>query len=386
MADAVLGPWPVGMDNVSSPHALPRDQQGNARAVRLAVDCSITREGYVQHRPGFERVALPRAHSFYSGIGASYCVSDGQLVRVDGAGLTTPVCTLLRDERLTYTPLNGELIFCGPSQIRALGPAGVRELAPATPASPSVQVQAGGGLFGGRYGFAVSVVDAAGAESAVSAATFVEIPEGGGALLSGVPTGARVYRTQHDGDVFYRCASGVAGEVLIGSGEIGKQADTRHLDPMPAGEFVRAWRGRLLVAAGRNLYASEPLRYGLHSRRHGFITLPTRIRWIEPVEGGIFVGQVDGVRFLRGTAWGELSVEVTGAAPPLARASTRVQPALLGMDEQPNGECAVWLSPRGFVVGMPDGQVMEPQAQRIRLAGTRGEIAVNDRRIVAITQ
>lgn len=386
MAEAVLGPWPVGMDNVSSPHALPRDQRGKVRAVRLAADCSITREGFIEHRPGFERAAAARAHSFYSGRGASYCVSGGQLVRVDGAGGVTPLFTLLRDERLTYAPLNGELIFSGPSQIRVLGESGVRELVPATPASPSVQVQASGGLFGGRYGFAVSVVDAAGVESALSAVTFVELPEGGGAILAGLPAGSRVYRTQHDGDVLYRCASGVSGDVLIGAGEIGKAADTQHLDPMPAGEFVRAWRGRLLVASGRHLYASEPLRYGLHSRRHGFITMPTRIRWIEPVEGGIFVGQVDGVRFLRGNAWGELAVEMTGAAPPLSRASTRIEPALLAFDEQPSGECAIWLSPRGFVIGLPGGQVVEPQAQRIRLAGTRGEIAVNDRRVVAIIQ
>lgn len=386
MAEAVLGPWPIGMDNVSSPHALPRDQRGNVRAVALAADCSITREGFVGHRPSFTRATVARAHSFYSGRGATYCVSGGQLQRVDGAGNMTPVFTLLRDERLTYAHLNGELIFAGPSQIRALGASGVRELAPATPSSPAVQVQAGGGLFGGRYGFAITTVDASGFESALSAVTFATLPEGGGAILSGLPAGARVYRTQHDGDILYRCASGVSGSVLIGAGEIGKAADTQHLDPMPAGEFVRAWRGRLLVASGRHLYASEPMRYGLHSRRHGFITLPTRIRWIEPVEGGIFVGQVDGVRFLRGTAWGELAVEVTGAAPPLSRASIRVEPALLAFDEQPNGECAVWLSPRGFVIGLPSGQVVEPQAQRIRLAGARGEIAVNDRRIVALIQ
>lgn len=384
MAEAVLGPWPAGMDNVSSPHALPRDERGRkAVAVASAIDCSITREGFIASRPGFARSDVRRAHSFYSG-GSVYCVLNGQLCRVNGE--ITAVWTLLRDERLTYAPINGELVFAGPSQIRVLGAAGVRELAPATPASPQVQVGAAGGLFAGRYGFALSVVDEAGTESALSEATFVPVPEGGGVTITGLPARSRVYRTQHDGDVFYRCAKGVSGSVLIGAGELGKLADTRHLMQMPPGEFVRAWRGRLLVAAGRHIYASEPLRYGLHDRRHGFITMPTRIRWIEPVEGGIFVGQVDGVRFLRGTAWSDLSVEVTGGAPPIARASTRIHPGLLSFQQQPESECAVWLSPRGFVVGLPSGQIVEPQAKRIRLAGTRGEIAVNDRRIIAIIQ
>lgn len=369
------------MDMISDEHKLPSDNRGRRVAARDAVNGMFSREGHFSSRPGFRRVSSSVAHSF----GPDVCVSGGELCRVDASGTLTALHTLAADMRVSYAQVNGETVFSSLAEIGVIGASGVRPLATPTPAQPQAAADTAGGLFGGRYGVAMSII-ANGQESATGPAAFVTVPEGGGILVENIPAGARLYRTAHNGTEFYRAQDFPAGAsvALLGKQHPGKKADTRHLDPLPPGEFVRYWRGRLLTARGRFIFFSEPMRYGLHCRRTGFVQMPGKVRWIEPVEGGIFVGQPDGVLFLRGSEPKELQVERTGAAVPVYGASTSIKPDLLGFEERPAGDCAVWLSEHGFTLGLPTGQVIAPQAPRIRLSASRGEIAVNDRRLIAI--
>lgn len=370
----------MGMDMLSDEHDLPTDRRGKRVACVDALNGVFSREGHFASRPGVRRLGSARVHSF----GPDLCVANGALCRVDAAGTLTPIHTLAADLPVSYAQVNGETVFSNLAEIAVLGASGLRPLATPTPAQPKAIADSAGGLFAGRYGVAMSIV-ANGQESAVGPAIFVEVPEGGGILVENIPTGARLYRTAHNGTEFYRAQDFPSGAsvALLGKQHPGKAADTRHLDPLPPGEFVRYWRGRLVTARGRTLYMSEPMRYGLRCRRTGFVQLPGKVRWFEPVEGGIFVGQPDGVVFLRGSAPKDLQLERTGARPPVYGASTTIAPDLLGFEERPAGDCAVWLSEHGFTMGLPSGHVIAPQAPRIRLSASRGEIAVHDRRLIA---
>lgn len=370
------------MDLVSDEHDLPRDRSGKRTAARDAANALFSREGNFRSRAGFRRVTSTTTHSF----GCGYCVAGGNLCRSSGTNVPTVLQALTEDAPASFTVVNGETVYSTVHEIGVIGAGDVvRLLAPARPRNPVASADAAGGLDAGRYAVAMSV-SVNGQESGLSRATFVQVPAGGGILLENLPAGARVYRTQANGDVLYRAQDYVAGAAaaILGRASLGKAADTGNLEALPPGEFVRYWKGRLLTARGRYIFFSEPMRYGLYSPREGFIQLPRKVRWIEPVEGGIFVGQSDGVIFLAGNKPGELDLRRPSARPPIHRASATIQTAMLSLDQPPESRCAVWLSDYGFTLGLPTGTVMEPQAKRIRLSAARGEIVVHDQRLYAI--
>jgi hypothetical protein len=178
-----------------------------------------------------------------------------------------------------------------------------------------------------------------------------------------------------------------AGAFLLNPGTpAGAACTTRHFVRMIGGKYLRYWRGRILVARGRNLYMSEPMRYGLHDPRHSFVQFPSFVTFIQPVLGGIFVGQRDGVVFLRGTMPAELEVVHTGAAVPVPGSSTEIAGEdMTGEFAQQGLKYAVWLGARGYTVGTPNGDVVEPQSKRLAVpVGQRGVTVVHNRRLTTL--
>ena len=121
----------------------------------------------------------------------------------------------------------------------------------------------------------------------------------------------------------------------------------------------------MLVARGNSLLWSEPLRYGLYNPLTNFIQFEERVSWLAPLASGIYVGLRSSVRFLRGSDPGAF-VQLRVAGPSWARSGAVVKAD--GMDpevSQGAAEVAVWLSARGFSVGLPSGAVLYPQADRL---------------------
>lgn len=138
------------------------------------------------------------------------------------------------------------------------------------------------------------------------------------------------------------------------------------LMPLPGGQFVGYWQGRLVVARGCSLFFSEPLRYGVYSPLSGYVLFEERVSWVAPTAGGLYVGLRESVRFLRGTEPGEFQQTRVGGAT-WRGAGAVVKTA--GMDPsvaQGAAEVAVWLCDRGFAVGHPSGQVIYPQATHLK--------------------
>ncbi|MGL6290146.1 MAG: hypothetical protein ACRC2H_05625 [Silanimonas sp.] len=370
-----MGPWPLGMDMLSPDDRLPRDESGkNVIAVRDALNINVTREGQLARRPGARRIGTQRIDRL-SDLG--FAVANGQICRVDGDSLV-PIASLASGGAVDFCELNGDVIISTSSALSLLRNGALSPLAAATPAEPQLTAVATGGLTRGRYAVAVST-SFGGVESGLSHASFVDVPEGGGIQIGNLPAGALVYRTQPNGDVLYRAGT----SSLLSAGDLGRIAETRFMEPLPSGEWVRRWRGRLVTARGRFLRFSEPMRFGLWTPTDGFVQLPDPIQFFEPVEGGIYVGQRKTVIFLRGQSFDELVLDTTGAAAPVRGSSTLIKPGVLGMDQAPTSDCALWLAENGFVIGMPSGQIAEMQASRIRLSASSGEIAVHDRRVIA---
>ncbi len=391
MADVVLGPWRLGIDNVSPETRLTADDRGRVVTLRDALNVDLDRAGQPQRRRGATRVSSADVHSLFGCRFGLFGMVGAVLNRIAVAGNTatlTPLMTLASASPVSFDSMPDRVVFTNTGTIGEITAAGARELGVPEPASFTLQAQAAGGLAPGRYGVVVTNVSLTGEESAASSLAEVTVAANGGLLLEGLSHSntLRVYRTEADGDVLYRCADVPAGmtQFAIGTGLLGRVCATRHMARTPPGRIVRYWNGRLLIARGRHLWFTAGLNYGLVDPRHNFVTFPARIDMVRPVDAGVFVSTAEGVRFLAGNNPAEWRMDDTSSAPAIAGTDIEVESSLLGMEG--GKKVAVWLTSRGFVVGSADGATMEPQASRIRLAASAGGVAVVDRRVVAITK
>ena len=86
---------------------------------------------------------------------------------------------------------------------------------------------------------------------------------------------------------------------------------------------------------------SEPMAYHLHDERHGFVQMPQRITFVEPVDGGIWIGQVDHVAFLEGATPDALVMQRKTACAPVAGSSIQVLADTVGGDLSQGGSATV---------------------------------------------
>lgn len=399
MADIPLMTPILGIDNVSDEFSLPPG------SVRDAVNVTIDRDGTVERRDGRELALSGTFHSMWTDrSGRTYGVRNGVVCRFELSGTAVsytpieiaPSVSLTTTGRVRFDENNGVVIACLRGGLYSIDSNDtVVSLSLPRPPAPSLSASSSGGLYAGRYAVAVAWTRDL-EEGPLSPASFVDVNDGGGITVQlpvddprGVDS-VRIYRTGPNGDVLMRAQDAPASmtSYSIGVQDLGRAATTQHLEPMPGGEIVRYWRGRLLVANGRVLRASLPMRYGLTDTRTDWVQFPSRIDIMVAVEGGVYIGTADGIVFLEGTTPGEWKQVRKSARRALRGSDLLVRADLLGDKEPGDRWVAVWLAENGFVVGTPDGRLIEQQAKRIRLpesetaAGVAAAV-VHDRQIIA---
>lgn len=373
MAELKVSPF-AGIDHVTG-------EPNEPKWLKDAVNVDIDRFGGMTRRNGVTEV-LAGVKSVFgsSAVGSLVGVYNGQLAAIS---VSPPAATPLgevNDTELWYAEVNGELVYAGMSTLGVVRDGGATPLGVDVPPSPMVVVSAGGRLQEGTYGVCVTYVsDATGEESGASTATWVDVPQGGRIVVSPVAQAGmsiRRYRTTCNGDVFY----------LDSDGQLGMVCETRNKVRMPPGRFLSLWKGRILVARGNVVYMSEPFRYGLYDPREGFIQVPKVVTFIAAVDGGIYVGQPDGVLFIDGQDIKQVRLVTTGASAPLRGSAVVVDGGDMSIDNVDSSKkYAVWFCERGYAIGKPDGGVVEPQSSRIRIpVGQRGATALHERRVLSL--
>lgn len=339
-----------------------------AGALRSAVNVLIDTSGAVETAPGFQQThAETGMHSLWSDAGEALCVSGSQLCRVS-SGVPTPIAALEGADPVSYCRLNEKVIISSRLQIAALeGEDSLYPLAIPTP-SFAVGPAAAGGLNAGRYGVAVSLRRGE-EESGLSSMIMVDVPQGGGLSLD-LPAGGdavSIYRTDANGGQLYRALDAPPGltDFLVGAGALGAQPGTQYLEPLPGGQIIAAWMGRLLVARGRTLVFSSPLRYGLYNPTQDFVVLPSRIVMVCPVNDGVFIADGKKCYLLAGTDPATWQLRALDMAPPPLGGSAVLDGSLF--KDTPSVPVACWLSGKGFALGLPEGQVAFVQEKRLRL-------------------
>lgn len=167
---------------------------------------------------------------------------------------------------------------------------------------------------------------------------------------------------------------------------LGKPATNQHLSPMKSGQWLRLWRGRLIVVRSNVIYFSQALNYHLTDERFDYIAMPQRITFLEVVDNGIWVGQTTGVAFLQGVDIDEMSISHKAVQAPIADSSTQMPSETVGELSNGGSSVALWLSANGYCIGTSDGSIVEYHAGVMSgITGTGSTVQVGQRVVTAIT-
>lgn len=393
-----LGPWPDGINNLTR-----EDTQLRRTEARDIVDGDVDDEGLFHRRPALRQGlgGIPHFDVWTSPTGlGTYARQGDRIVRLfyqaENSLDFEDVFTLPQAERVTFTELNNRVVFCTRSALGQIEADGFGRLIGTPDANQPIAVaESNGGLYAGRALVAISYLNAYGEEGGLSQQVEVDVPAGGGIRLTlpDAPDGAvttRFYRTGKSGKLRW-AADAPAGmtSYLLGAGKLKKLADTQFKHRMMGGDYVCAWAGRLLVSRGRYLFYSDAMQPGLTDPRHNHATFVRRIVFVLGVDGGVFIGlRESGVMWLTGNNPKDWSLVNTGGAVPVPGTGIIVQSDKFDPQLQlPSGKLALWLSVNGYVIGQPNGALVQPQASRIRLPmPVAGSLAILGRRILSVVQ
>jgi hypothetical protein len=132
---------------------------------------------------------------------------------------------------------------------------------------------------------------------------------------------------------------------------------SRQFSSGPIGTHLELFNGRMLIAAGRYVYYSEPWAFGLFALDECYWPFSTPVKMIKTVDGGVYVSDSSKVTFLKGKDISKLEPKVVSQKPAFEGSvlPELIQGFKLGVNDP--GYYAIWGSQDGFMAGGPDGNV-----------------------------
>lgn len=391
MADIRLMPL-SGMNTVAEDAALHRQGDDLRLFVRDAVNVNFTMAGKADIRASSRIVTDTRYQNLWQSPlhGDLFGTLGDDWVKIDPGTWESQRLATVGGGNVSHEVLNNLVAVATGSGIYTFDGTTARRLTMHNPAAPMASLGSGS-LPAGTYGFAASWLRL-GVESSTSDVSRVKIV-GHGSIEAILPasidpetTGIRLYMTRPDGGELLRVGDYSPGQSVSipVMPRLGAPAQFQHLSPMPTGRWLRYWRGRLITARANVLCFSEAMAYHLHDERHGFVQMPQRVTFIQPVGGGIWVGQVDHVAFLSGSSPGDLSVSRKASRAPVPGSAILVPAEIVGGEMSGGGSMvAVWLATNGYVAGTSDGGLSEIHAGVMSgISAQSGTSVVLDRRLI----
>ena len=360
--------------------------QGPRTFLRDAVNVDISDTGRASMRPGLRKVTdAALTNLWQSPLHRDIFATLGdQWVKVDPATWSHQPLATIGEGQVSHLVLNSAVLVAGPAGIFQYDGAAAQRFTLDAPPAPMVSPGAGS-LEPGAYGVAVAWLRGA-TESPLSAATHCTVGDSGGLAITlpmcmdSTVTHARLYLTRQNGGELLRGEDYTVSTATVELPllpKLGATPQFQHKEAMPTGSYLAYWRGRLLTARTNVLRFSEAMAYHIHDPRHGFVQMPQRITFVHPVDGGIWVGQVDHVAFLAGTVLGEMTLYRKTAKAPVPGSATALDAEDTDGLAGNGGAVVAWLAENGFVLGSPDGSVVEKHDRRLGgIAGKQGVSAV----------
>lgn len=385
----------AGIDNASQDDAaLQVGGQERRNYVREALNVDIESTGRARMRAGLRKLVDTALNSLWQSPlhGDVFAQLGDKWVKVDDrtSWATEPLATI-GEGPVNHLVLNNVVLAAGSAGIFQYDGQRAQKFTIDTPPAPLVVAGDDGALDKGSYGVALSWLRN-GMESSVSRMTRCEVGQNGQLAITlpmcldpGV-THVRLYVTRPDGTELRRVEDYHISKHMVGVSLLPKDGAApqfQHLEPMPTGIYFAHWRGRLLTARANVLRFSEPMAYHLHNPLRAFVQMPQRITFVQPVDGGIWVGQVDHVAFLSGTSLEDLQLQRKSAKAPVPGSAVVLDAEVVGTEISAGGaQVAAWLAENGYVIGTASGSVLECNAGRLKgIAGNKASTVVFGKRL-----
>ena len=369
----------LGIDQLSDETSLIHDSRKGVTAIREGKNIDLDAEGNVSRRKGYTlKLAGATYHSLYESARGWLMACKGEEL-----GVYTPetnvfaVITTMASNYLTsFTELNGNIYFMNPGHkgMIRVDEAKARPLGETLPdAIPDFAVATSGSLPAGRYGITYSVVNNVGEESPLGPLMVVTLNERGGVqgTLFTVAAGYkyRIYMTTVDGTELYQAAEFDANvtSFLISNHEVGRRPITQYLTYLPFGYTICAHGSRLYVATTDFVFFSEAFMPHLTNPAHGFLPTVGFTTMLQPVEGGIFIGDQTGVKFYKGEDPLVFEPKDVSTEVPVFGTSIAVPGSFLPEEYASADVSAIWLSESGYHIGLPTGEVVRLHSRQVRL-------------------
>lgn len=363
--------FPLGMDNrrreTDSLNTDPRRPELEG-VLRDAVNVDIATSGDVQRRKGYAMVHPGNTHSLWADPRwhAMYAVVDGWLTAYDHLMNPTALREVAPHLPVSYALLNdvvylsnGEEALCI-DEMNAVHAWGLPPLG-----EPAATVVAEGGMRAGTYLIAQTQIGGTGLLHEGGSAGYAvrTLQEGQGLEVTAATVAqgmVHIYVSPPDGDVLYRAATLLSGATAqislgdIGSGAVLRNYNARH--PFP-GRIVRAYQGRLYVASGSVLWATDPMNPFLVRPSEAMLMFSSPLTMVQPVIDGVFAStETEGTVFLAGADLMDFSKQRVMSSHAIRGTGTSVDAKYLFAGGR--GPAAVWWSSDGVLcAGGPGGAV-----------------------------
>lgn len=360
-----------GIDNISEDAAMVQGGKEPFVFMRDVVNANITPAGKIDIIASGGKVSGKPYKNLWQSplhkdVFALY-VKDWVKVKVDGDSWSHEVLATIGDGDTYHAVLNNMIVVAGKYGIHTYDGRIAQPLTITTPPAPIVS----GDTDDTQQTRSIAISWLRGnTESSLSdyvtagASVDVVLPM----VFDPTVTGVNIYAT-NVGGTDMQLAGTVSRDAtsftITADHNLGMAAQFAHLSPMPTGKHLCYWRGRLITATANVIRFSEPLAYHLHDERHGFIQTSQRITFIQPVDNGLWVGQVDHVLFIEGSNPSDMSMSIKSAQPPVPDSAIQVPSNDIGEAAEGGSLVCVWLSRNGYVAGNSMGQIIEYQAGRI---------------------
>jgi hypothetical protein len=131
-------------------------------------------------------------------------------------------------------------------------------------------------------------------------------------------------------------------------------------DPPPA-SVLETYNGRIYMAVGKVLWATEMFRYHYVDKTRNYMQFEHDIVMLKAMNDGLYVGTTGGLFFIKGRRLGEFQLDEIGDAPVLPGSDVWVPAELVHPQAAngpvPTGDAAVFMTAAGVCAGFDGGTV-----------------------------
>ena len=366
-----LGKFPLGKNNVAKETSLPKG------SLRDAINVELDDAGNGRLREGYELLYAGDTRSLFK----RYFGEVALLKYLNENNTATDITAINPQNRIDYTELNDLIYFTDGDKCGVLNGLTYSPLSIEGPLGISGSISAVGSLVPGRYQVTCAFIDnVTGELSGAPIGTQFELTATGSIVLN-IPQSSEdysiaIYMTNGRDGRFYNqitLPKGITSYTLSGINQGSNECMVQHLVPMPGGQIIFYYKGKIYVAKDNNLLYSEPQHYGLTRMGRNHFPFPARITIAIPVDTGIFV-VADKTYFIAFNKDEEAKLTEPSQDKAVEGTGLLLMGSDLKLDEMGDTRVAYWLGEKGAMIGLPDGSVQNLTKKRLAIANNSSKV------------